>query len=205
MDGRKNPARGLCCLLTRSTAVPGMWEAEVRGFPPHFWAGYRCSGAVVASRSISMSPVRRAAPRGAIAERAPGAAVRLLGGPTCHLWHKGDPGGPCRPAPRAGSTAVCQLAQPACLPLGQRRLQPVSFPGSLGACPSGHSSPRCRALGTASGIRVAVGARASPAGPRRGGHLLPLLIPTSKPSPVPPTSTTPHLWQLQDAVKHFST
>lgn len=113
---------------------------------------------------------------------------------------QGGPGEARHPIPRVGSAVSCQLAQPARLLPGQRRLQPVSFPAWLGAHPSGLSSPRHWALGTASGIKVTGSTRASPAGPRRGGHLL---VPTSKPSLVPPTSTTPHLWQLQDAVKHF--
>lgn len=126
---------------------------------------------------------------------------RHLGQP-CGCW--GVPCAICSPVLRAGSTAGCQLAQPVCSSPDQRRLQPVSFPGFLGACPSGSSSLCCQEFGAASGS----GSRQHPCQPglaQQGRHFLLLVVSTSKPSPVPPTSTTPHLWQLQDAVKHFST
>lgn len=132
-----------------------------------------------------------------------------------HL-HAAAPGFPLPPpaprgAPFPGQGGPPRASSPSRrLPPGQGRLQPVSFPGCLGARPSGRSSP-CRAalpagwMGRDEVLWGAMGHDGVPWGgmgqpallvaAQFGGHVPPLPIPTSKPAPVPPTSTTPHLWQ----------
>lgn len=195
MDARKSPARGLRCLLTWSAAVLGMWEAEW-GFP-------HVSGLDTIVAGLSWHQVTSPSPLSKGLHWEGRHLSRHLGQP-CGCW--GVPcailsarGAPCRehcrvPARPAGVLPARPAPAPACLllrlpgRLPLRELLPV-LPGVW----------RCQRVGAAGSTR------ASPAGPQQGSHLPLLMVPTSKPSPVPPTSTTPHLWQLQDAVKHFST
>lgn len=148
MNARKRPARGLRCLLTWSAAVLGMWEAEW-GFPRVSGLDIIVVGAIMASSDISKSSVQRAALGGAASEQAPGSAMRLLGGPLCHPQCKRSPVGP-----RSQGREHCWVpARPAGVFLARpARLQPVSFPGFLGACPSGSSSLCCQEFGAASGL-----------------------------------------------------
>lgn len=147
MDARKSPARGLRCLVTWSAAVLGMWEAGW-GFP-------HVSGLDTIVAGLSWHQVTSPSPLSKGLHSKGRHLSRHLGQP-CGCW--GVPcaipsarGAPWGPVPRAGSTAGSQLAQPVCSPPDQRRLQPVSFSGSLGACPSGSSSLCCQEFGAASG------------------------------------------------------
>lgn len=158
VDGRKNhPASHL---VTGNAAMLGMGEA---GEGDLLVPGLGTTAAGL-SWHLHVSCLKISIQRGNISVGTSGSIVDI-GHPLCLPWHKGVPMKPRHPVPRAGSATACQLAQSARFPLDQRWLQPVSFPGSLGARPSGCSSLCCWALGTASGIRAASSTCASPAGP----------------------------------------
>lgn len=114
------PARGLCCLLTWSAAVLGMWKAEW-GFPHVSGLDTIVVGAIrassdISSSDISKSSVQRAALGGATSEQAPGSAVRLLGGPLCHPQPRSQGREHCRvPARPAGVFLARPAPAPACL------------------------------------------------------------------------------------------
>lgn len=201
MNARKSPARGLCCLLTWNTAVLGLGEAAW-GFPHVSGLDTIVVVAITASSDISKSFVQRAALRGATSEQAPGSAMRLLGGLLVPPPVQEEPSG----ALFSGQGALQGASSPSwCIPHQTSAGSSLS-PSQASCALAPPGAPPCAARSLE--LPAGRGSRQHPCQPswaQQGSHLLLLMVPTSKPSPIPPTSTTPHLWQLQDAVKHFST
>lgn len=173
------------------------------GWIPH---GYPCFwavvGAIVASSDISKSFFQRAALGGATSEQTPGSAVWLLRGSLVPSPVQGEPRG----APFSGQGALPGASSPSRCALRQTSAGSSLSPSQASWVLAPPGAPPCaaRSLPLPAG-RGSRQHRCQPSWAQRGSHLLLLVVPTSKSSPVPPTSTTPHLWQLQDAVKHFST